>query len=106
MLRGSIVVCNTSVFIPGIQIKDIRYTKYIKYMRFLKSYDSRILTSTVTYALILWQYANPQLILQVRFLNSLNSKKKILGFFLGPDRLELIIFDIISKKICNLPCRL
>ena len=44
-------------------------------MRFLKSYDSRILTSTVTYALILWQYANLQLILQVRFLNSLNLKK-------------------------------
>ena len=50
-------------------------------MRFLKSYDSRILTSTVTYALIFWQYANPQLILQVRFLNSLNLKKN-LGFFL------------------------
>ena len=56
-------------------------------MRFLKSYDSRILTSTVAYALIFWQYmqymqyANPQLILQVRFLNSLNLKK-ILGFFL------------------------
>ena len=24
----------------------------------------------------------------------------------GPDRLELIIFVIINKKICNLPCRL
>ena len=24
----------------------------------------------------------------------------------GPDGLELMIFDIISKKICNLPCRL
>ena len=26
--------------------------------------------------------------------------------YLGPDHLELIIFDIISKEICNLPCRL
>ena len=25
---------------------------------------------------------------------------------IGPDRLELIIFDIINKKICNHPCRL
>ena len=25
---------------------------------------------------------------------------------LGPDRLELIIFHITNKKICNLPCRL
>ena len=25
---------------------------------------------------------------------------------IGPDRLELIIFDITSKKICNHSCRL
>ena len=33
-------------------------------------------------------------------------KSNILLVTLGPDRLELIIFHITNKKICNLPCRL
>ena len=33
-------------------------------------------------------------------------EKKMLSGNIGPDRLELIIFDIIGKKICNHPCRL
>ena len=40
------------------------------------------------------------------FYNVSDGDKQIFSPFLGPDRLELIIFDIIGKKICNHPCRL
>ena len=37
---------------------------------------------------------------------SLNLKREIVMCIFGPDRLELIIFDIIGKKFYNHPSRL
>ena len=36
----------------------------------------------------------------------IHTDSAFMAHYLGPDRLELIIFDITNKKICNHPCRL